>query len=86
MMKTAGTFAMIIILAAMVITFIRMVKGPSLPDKVVALDLMAFQSYGFIIVFSLVNDEAVYLDIVLVSALVIYLGTITVAMYLNKTL
>ena len=77
---------MIIILAAMVITFIRMVKGPSLPDKVVALDLMAFQSYGFIIVFSLVNDEAVYLDIVLVSALVIYLGTITVAMYLNKTL
>ena len=86
MMKTAGTFAMIIILAAMVITFIRMIKGPSLPDKVVALDLMAFQSYGFIIVFSLVNDEAVYLDIVLVSALVIYLGTITVAMYLNRTL
>ena len=86
MMETAGTFALIVILAAMALTFIRMVKGPSLPDKVVALDLMAFQAYGFIIVFSLVNDEAAYLDIVLVSALVIYLGTITVAMYLNKTL
>ena len=86
MIKTAGTFALIIILAAMVITFIRMVKGPSLPDKVVALDLMAFQAYGFIIVFSLMNDEAAFLDIVLISALVIYLGTITVAMYLNRTL
>ncbi|MFW5879707.1 MAG: monovalent cation/H+ antiporter complex subunit F, partial [bacterium] len=61
-----------------------LVKGPSLPDRVVALDLMACLIMGFVIVFSILKDNQIFLDIVLVVTLVLFLATVAISRYLKK--
>lgn len=69
---------------AFVFAFIRMVRGPSLPDRVVALDLMSTAAMGVIAVYAISTDEPVFLDVAIILALVAFLGTIAFAYYLIR--
>ena len=62
-----------------VFAFIRMVRGPELPDRVVALDLMSTAAIGVIGVYAISTDEPVFLDVAIILALVAFLGTIAFA-------
>lgn len=70
--------------ATIVFAFIRLVRGPSLPDRVVALDLMATVGIGVIAVYSISTEEPVFIDVAIVLALVSFLGTIAFAYYLER--
>ena len=72
------------LLISVVLSFIRLVQGPSLPDRVVALDLMTTLGIGVIAVYAIVNDEAIFLDVAIVLALVSFLGTIAFAYYVER--
>ncbi len=65
--------------------FIRLVRGPSLPDRVVALDLMSTAAIGVIGVYSVSTGEPVFLDVAIILALVAFLGTIAFAHYLIRS-
>jgi multicomponent Na+:H+ antiporter subunit F len=69
---------------AFVLAFIRMVSGPSLPDRVVALDLMSTAAMGVIAVYAISTNEPVFLDVAIILALVAFLGTIAFAYYLIR--
>lgn len=69
---------------AMLLTLYRLAKGPSLPDRIVALDLIASLSIGFTIVFAMYTGQVRYLDIAVIVALVIFIGTVAYATYLKK--
>ncbi len=68
---------------AFVLTFIRLVIGPTLADRVVALELLSIVSIGGIAVTTVLTGVAVFLDVAVVLALVSFLGTIAFAYYLN---
>ena len=68
----------------LLITFIRVVRGPSLPDRVVALDLMATFIIAISAVYSVASNEPSYLDAAMVLALITFLGTVAFAYYLNR--
>lgn len=68
----------------LVITFIRVFKGPSLPDRVVGLDLMATFIIAISAVYSVASNEPSYLDAAVVLALITFLGTVAFAYYLHK--
>ncbi|PKP47801.1 MAG: hypothetical protein CVT94_10370 [Bacteroidetes bacterium HGW-Bacteroidetes-11] len=70
--------------AAMLLALYRLAKGPSLPDRIVALDLIASLSIGFTIVFAIYTRQVRYLDIAAIVALVIFIGTVAYATYLKK--
>lgn len=80
----AGTIALALLVAALFISFYRLVRGPSLPDRVVALDLIGTLSVGFIAVYSIISDQPVFLDVAIVLALIAFLGTIAFARYVEK--
>jgi multicomponent Na+:H+ antiporter subunit F len=80
----AGTLALALLVAALFISFYRLVRGPSLPDRVVALDLIGTLSVGFIAVHSIISDQPVFLDVAIVLALIAFLGTVAFARYLEK--
>jgi multicomponent Na+:H+ antiporter subunit F len=80
----AGTIALALLVAALFISFYRLVRGPSLPDRVVALDLFGTLSVGFIAVYSIISDQPVFLDVAIVLALIAFLGTIAFARYVEK--
>lgn len=62
----------------------RLLRGPTLPDRVVALDLLAFLAIGIIAVFALASNRPVLLSVGIVMALVLFLGTSAFAMYLER--
>jgi len=70
--------------AAVIFAFIRLVRGPSLPDRVVALDLMTTVGIGAIAVYAIAMKEPILLDVAIVLALVSFLGVIGFAYYVAK--
>jgi multicomponent Na+:H+ antiporter subunit F len=76
------TFGFLII--AMFVAFIRLVRGPSLPARVVALDLMGSLSVGIIAVYSVATKQAIFLDVAIVLALMGFLGTVAFAYFVEK--
>ncbi|MBX3065950.1 MAG: cation:proton antiporter [Anaerolineae bacterium] len=64
--------------------FIRLVRGPSVPDRVVAFDFIATLGIGIIAVYSIATDQSIYLDVAIVLALISFLGTIAFARYVER--
>lgn len=73
-----------VITVAFVVAFIRLLLGPSLPDRVVAMDLMSTVGGGGIALYAMVTDHGVLLDAVMVLSLIFFLGTIAFAYYLER--
>lgn len=78
------TFTLVALSLGLLLTFVRLVLGPSLSDRVVALDLMAIMAVGLIAVYTIRSDEAAFLDAGIVLALIAFLGTVTFARYIRR--
>lgn len=76
------SFAMLLI--AFALAFVRIVKGPTSRDRIVALDLIASITMGFILVYSVVINKAMYFDIVIVISLISFIGTVAISTYLKQ--
>ncbi|WP_437320189.1 monovalent cation/H+ antiporter complex subunit F [Sorangium sp. So ce385] len=76
--------AIAVVTVAFVVAFLRLLLGPSLPDRVVAMDLMATVGSGGIALYAMVTDQGVLLDAVMVLSLIFFLGTIAFAYYLER--
>ena len=68
---------------AVVLVFIRLWRGPSLPDRVVAMDVLSSYGIGIAAAYAIANDAPVLLDIALILALISFLGTIAFAYYMD---
>jgi multicomponent Na+:H+ antiporter subunit F len=73
-----------VLILGMLLAFIRLLRGPSLPDRVVALDLMAIEAVGLIAAHAVRSDQSIYLDVALALALIAFLGTIAFAFHIEK--
>lgn len=70
--------------AGIALALFRLVRGPSLADRVVALDLIAIMMVGVIIMHSIATNEPVYLRAAIIVGLVAYLGTVAFAYFIEK--
>ena len=84
MTALAPKVALALVGLALFLAFIRLVRGPTLPDRVVALDLMGVLAVGMLAASAVAADQAVLLDPAAVLALVGFLGTVAFARYLVK--
>jgi multicomponent Na+:H+ antiporter subunit F len=81
---TAITISFIMLSMAMLLSFIRLLRGPSLADRVVALDLITVETVGFIAVYDIATHEPVYLRVAIILALIAFLGTVAFAYYIGR--
>lgn len=63
---------------------LRLLRGPSLPDRVIALDLIGTLAAGAIGVFAVGQDAPIYIFVCIMLALVLFVGTVAFAYYLEK--
>ncbi|MDP1541007.1 MAG: cation:proton antiporter [Moraxellaceae bacterium] len=84
MISSAVSISYFLISLALLIIFIRLVLGPTLPDRVVALELMATLTLAFIGIYSIDSGKDHFLDVGLVIALTSFLAAIGFARYLEK--
>jgi multicomponent Na+:H+ antiporter subunit F len=81
----AVLFAFVMVTAALVLTTYRLLKGPTLPDRVVALDLISILLVALLTLFAVSSQVETYLDAALVLALVAFLGTVALARFILRT-
>lgn len=82
--QEASLTAMALVGAALFLTLIRLIRGPTLPDRAVALDLIGIQTVGMIAAYEIAYGQPLLLDAAMVVALVAFLGTIAFARYLER--
>jgi multicomponent Na+:H+ antiporter subunit F len=73
-----------VLAVTVVLAFVRLARGPSLPDRVVALDLLATVGISIIAVYAVATNQPVVLDVAVVVALLSFLGTIAFAYYIER--
>ncbi|MBR3369158.1 MAG: cation:proton antiporter [Rhodobacteraceae bacterium] len=72
------------ILLGLAVAFIRLAIGPTLADRVVALDMMNITIIAFCGVFAIAIDDPSLLDVAIVVALVGFLATVALARYAER--
>jgi multicomponent Na+:H+ antiporter subunit F len=72
-----------VIVVAMALSVVRLLKGPSTSDRVVALDVLSTQGSALLIVLALQHGSSLLLDVSLVFALVGFVGVIVYARHLE---
>ena len=68
---------------ALLLAFARLLWGPTMQDRVVALDLIATLLMGLIVVYAICVHNAVYIGVAIVLALVSFIGTVAYAYYFH---
>lgn len=63
----------------------RLIKGPGVIDRIVALDLIAGVAVGFSALLALEYDDPAYLNIALCLAVIVFISTVALTLYLEKT-
>ena len=69
---------------AAVLAFVRVVRGPTLPDRVVGIDLIATVAVGVLGVCAIAFEQPALLQPALVLGLVTFLGTVAFARYVQR--
>jgi multicomponent Na+:H+ antiporter subunit F len=77
-------FVMPIMAIVLLLSFYRLAVGPSVPDRVVALDLITTLGMAIIAVYALLTNEPPFLDVAIVVALIGFLGTVAFAYYIER--
>lgn len=83
-LSVAVPLARAMLVAALVLVLFRLARGPSTPDRVVALDLASSVSVGFIAVHTIASGEAELMAAAAVVALLSFLGTVAFASYVVR--
>jgi multicomponent Na+:H+ antiporter subunit F len=69
---------------SVILIFIRFLKGPSLSDRVIALDMLILISICIIAIYSIQTSQSTFLDIAMLFALIAFLSTAAYAFYLEQ--
>lgn len=81
-MEWATLVALVMLGAALLITAVRIIIGPSLGDRVLALDMLTVVAMGFVGTIAIRTGQMLYLDIAIALALLGFLATIAFARYI----
>jgi len=73
-----------LLIFGVIFALVRLLQGPSLPSRVIALDMMSVLGIGIIVVYAVVTDQPVFVDVAGVLALVSFLGTVAFAAYVER--
>jgi len=74
----------LLLTVALILGFIRLAKGPTLPDRVVALELIASIVMAMILVYAIQTNTSDFIDVALVLALTGFLAAVGFARFLER--
>ena len=83
-MVIVSQMTLVILGLAVLVAFVRLVRGPTLPDRIVAMDLLGVLVVGLIVVLAGSTRVQATLDAATVIALIGFLGTVAYATYVER--
>ncbi len=70
---------------SLVICFVRLYRGPDVPNRTVAFDTIAIHTVGIFALFSILSQTFTLLEGAIVTAVLGFLGTVMFARYLERS-
>ena len=83
-MTGAMNLMLLVLALSMGLCFLRLLRGPSLPDRVVGLDQVGVHVAAMAAVYSIAQGKVVFLDAAVVASLLSFLATVAFARYLEQ--
>ena len=84
LLETALQVALVISAGATLLAGYRVIRGPTTPDRVVALDTIATNVVAIAVLFAIATRQGFFVDVSLVLAIIGFISTITVARYVTE--
>ncbi|WP_435372995.1 monovalent cation/H+ antiporter complex subunit F [Aquisalimonas lutea] len=84
MIEWATIITLMLLTLALALTVVRLILGPSLADRVVALELISLIAVSFIITYAIQVGRAPFMDVALVLALTGFMATVGFARFLER--
>jgi|TARA_R100000353_G_scaffold46677_1_gene37289 multicomponent K+:H+ antiporter subunit F len=84
MLATAVTIASSLIVVALVLNLFRLLRGPGLPDRALALDTMYINSVALIVLYGIDSQSRLYFEAAMLIALIGFVSTVAVAKYITR--
>jgi multicomponent Na+:H+ antiporter subunit F len=80
-LNMCAIFALGVLTISFLLVVVRVVKGPSLPDRILALDMLVAVAIGFIAVLGVRSGFTLYVDVAIALGLVGFLATVAFARF-----
>ena len=84
MLTTSVTIAMLLLGIAIALNLWRLVIGPSLPDRILALDTMYINAIALLVLFGIYEGSMLYFEAALLIAVMGFIGTVALSKYLLR--
>lgn len=84
MLTTVTNVAMFMLALAAAIALVRLLRGPSLPDRVVAMDLLGTLTVGLLVVGAAASGQRAFLDAAIIIALIGFVSNIAYARFIER--
>lgn len=84
MLNLALSIAFVMVAIAILLSFIRLVIGPSVPDRILALDTLYLNTIALLVLLGLNLKSALYFEAALLIAVMGFMGTLALSKYLLR--
>ncbi|MCM3761559.1 Na(+)/H(+) antiporter subunit F1 [Alkalihalobacillus oceani] len=84
MFQTILYVVLVIMSLSLFVCFIRTIIGPTIPDRIVALDSFGINLIGFIGIVMILQDTLAYSEVLLVIAILGFIGTVALSKFIER--
>lgn len=84
MIKTMLTAALVLFSVAIAIALYRIISGPSLPDRVVAMDMIVVNLISAVAIISILLETKAFLEVILILGILAFISTIALSKYVER--
>ncbi|SFP19659.1 Na(+)/H(+) antiporter subunit F1 [Salibacterium halotolerans] len=78
------TVSAVILSLSILLALYRVAKGPSMPDRVLALDMIGINLISLVAVVSLIQETTAYLEVFLLLGILAFIGTVALSKFIEK--
>jgi multicomponent Na+:H+ antiporter subunit F len=84
MFKIVISLSLLIVAISTLLFVFRLVKGPSTPDRVIALDAIGINLIAITAIISIVLNSNAFVEIILLLGILAFIGTVAFSKWLEK--
>lgn len=84
MIQIAILVALSVVGVAMLLSLWRLLRGPTAPDRILALDTLYVNAVAQLILFGMVVDSEIYFEVALIIAMLGFFGTVVLSKYVIR--
>lgn len=74
----------VLILLSIILSFIRFIKGPSVYDRIAALDVLTLITTVVIIVLAIFYEQKIFMDAAIVYSILSFIGVVAFARFMER--